>query len=98
MVQLLRREVVQLLDDRTDVQIVVVLDGHSGGGYTLRRCWWCSTFPSDLLSALRTLLLSGPVGALRALLGSFADGLGLLLPGLRTLLGTSRGPGCLVIS
>ena len=80
--QLLGREVAELLDDRTGVQIIVVLDRHSGGGHALRR--WCSTFPSDLLSALRTLLLSRPVGALRALLGRFADGLRLLLPGLRT--------------
>jgi hypothetical protein len=36
MVQLLGREVVQLLDDLADVQIVVVPDGYSGG-YPLSR-------------------------------------------------------------
>ena len=82
MVQLIGKEVVQLLDDLTNIQVVVVLDRHPGG-FPLSRRRAC---PSNLLSAL-CALLSGLNGSLQPLLGGLAGG-------LRPLLGPSLGGSC----
>jgi hypothetical protein len=87
MLQLIGREVVQLLDDLADVQIVVVPDGYSVS-YPLSRQ---RTRLSNLLSA-PCALLGGLVRGLRGLLGGLAAGCSAARPAWPCSASTGRTP------